>query len=55
MYTPSTLDREYQHTFKTLQKTLCQVTVLAIPDTEAKYYQHVDASQYVLGTVLSQG
>ena len=52
--TPFPWDRECQHAFDTLKKALCNAPVLALPDPEAKYCLHVDASQYALGAVLSQ-
>jgi len=53
-HTPFAWDRECQHAFDTLKKALCNAPVLALPDLEAKYCLHVDASQYALGAVLSQ-
>ena len=53
-HTPFAWDRECQHAFDTLKKALCNAPVLALPDPEAKYCLHVDASQYALGAVLSQ-
>jgi len=53
--TPFAWDRECQHAFDTLKKALCNAPlVLALPDPEAKYCLHVDASQYALGAVLSR-
>jgi len=37
-----------------LKKALCNAPVLALPDSDAKYCLHVDASHYALGAVLSQ-
>jgi len=51
--TPFAWDRECQHAFDTLKKALCNAPVLALPDPEAKYCLHVDASHYALGAVLS--
>jgi hypothetical protein len=52
--TPFTWDRECQHAFDTLKNVLCNAPVLALPDPNAKYCLHVNASQSALGVVLSQ-
>jgi len=52
--TPFTWDRECQHAFGTLTNALGNTPVQALPDTEAKYSLHLDASQYSLGAVLVQ-
>jgi len=52
--TPFAWDRECQHAFDTLNKVLCNAPVLPLPDPEAKYCLHVDASHYALIAVLSQ-
>jgi len=53
-HTPLAWDSECQHAFDTLKEKLFNAPVLALPDPEAKYCLHVDASQYALGAVLSQ-
>jgi len=53
-HTPFVWDRECQHALDTLKKAHCNAPFLALPDPEAKYCLHVDASQYALGAVLSQ-
>jgi hypothetical protein len=52
--TPFAWVNECQHAFDTLKKSLCNAPVLALPDPKAKYCLHINASQYVLGAVLSQ-
>jgi len=52
--TPCSCDRECQHAFDTLKKGLCNSPVLTLPDPEAKYCLHIDASQYASGAALSQ-
>jgi hypothetical protein len=47
-------DRECQHAVDTPKKALCNAPVLALPDPEAKYCLHIEASQYSLHPVLSQ-
>jgi len=47
-------DRESQHALDPLKKKLCNAAFLALPDPEAKYCLHVEASQYALGAVLFQ-
>jgi hypothetical protein len=47
-------DKECPHAFDSLKKVLCDAPVLALPDPKPKYCLHIDASQYVLDTVLSQ-
>jgi hypothetical protein len=47
-------DREWQHAFDTLKQVLSNAPVFASQDPEAKYYLHIDASQYAFGAVLSQ-
>jgi hypothetical protein len=53
-HTPFAWDRECQHAFDTVKEALCNAPVLAIPDLEAKYCLHIDASYYALGAVVSQ-
>ena len=51
---PCAWDTQWQHAFDTCKNVHCNAPVLALPYPEAKYCVHVDASQYELGTVLSQ-
>jgi hypothetical protein len=52
--TPFAWDGECEHAFDTLKEAPCNTLVLTLPDPEAKYLLHVDASRYALGAVLSQ-
>jgi len=52
--TPFAWDRECQHAFNILKKALCNGPVLPLPNLEAKYCLHFDASQYASGVVLSE-
>jgi len=47
-------DRECQHASDTHKRALCNAPVLALPDPEAKYWLHIEGSQYAFGAVLSQ-
>jgi len=52
--TPVAWARECQNAFDRHNKALGDAPVLALPDPEAKYCLHLDASQHALGAVLSQ-
>jgi len=53
-HSPFSWDRECQLAFHTLKMVLCNAPVLALPDPTTKNCLHIYASQYALGTVLSE-
>jgi hypothetical protein len=46
--------KEKKHTFENLKHRLCSAPVLSLPDLQKPFDIETDASDYVVGTVLTQ-